>query len=79
MGKQNPFLKSMVATLNIEKINITIKYEDKSNPRVRRNHDINKFVVGNFVHQNWFWLTGFVGANLFQNAFTNWCLLKVPF
>jgi hypothetical protein len=22
------------------------------------------------------WLTGFVGANLFQNAFTNWCLLS---
>ena len=41
-----------------------------------RNHDINKFVTWNFVHQNWFWLTGFVGANLFQNAFTNWCLLS---
>ncbi|MGZ5285267.1 MAG: YgaP family membrane protein, partial [Kaistella sp.] len=25
--------------------------------------------------QNWFFLTGFVGINLFQSAFTNWCLL----
>ena len=33
-------------------------------------------LLGIFVHQNWFWLTGFVGANLFQNAFTNWCLLS---
>jgi hypothetical protein len=23
---------------------------------------------------NWLWLTAFVGANLFQSAFTNWCL-----
>lgn len=21
----------------------------------------------------WLWLTGFVGANLLQSAFTNWC------
>lgn len=33
--------------------------------------------LGIFIHQNWFWLTAFVGANLFQNAFTNWCLLEV--
>ena len=33
-------------------------------------------LLGIFVNQNWFWLTGFVGANLFQNAFTNWCLLS---
>lgn len=25
---------------------------------------------------NWYWLTAFVGANLFQSAFTNWCLLE---
>jgi hypothetical protein len=24
---------------------------------------------------NWLWLTAFVGANLLQSAFTNWCLL----
>lgn len=23
---------------------------------------------------NWLWLTGFVGANLFQSAFTGFCL-----
>ena len=22
---------------------------------------------------NWLWFTGFVGANLLQSAFTNWC------
>ena len=22
---------------------------------------------------NWLWFTGFVGANLFQSGFTNWC------
>lgn len=26
-----------------------------------------------FVHLNFLWLTGFVGANLLQSAFTNWC------
>jgi hypothetical protein len=25
------------------------------------------------VHVNWLWLTVFVGFNLFQSAFTNWC------
>ncbi len=23
----------------------------------------------------WLWLTAFVGINLFQSAFTNWCLM----
>lgn len=32
-------------------------------------------LLGIFVHQNWFYLTGFVGLNLFQSSFTNWCLL----
>lgn len=31
--------------------------------------------LGVFVHPNWFWFTGFVGLNLFQSAFTNWCPL----
>jgi hypothetical protein len=26
-----------------------------------------------FVNMNWLWLTAFVGLNLFQSAFTNWC------
>lgn len=25
------------------------------------------------VNPNWLWLTAFVGANLLQSAFTNWC------
>jgi hypothetical protein len=27
------------------------------------------------VNPNWLWFTGFVGLNLFQSAFTNWCPL----
>lgn len=26
-----------------------------------------------YVHPNWVWLTVFVGANLFQQAFTGFC------
>jgi hypothetical protein len=26
-----------------------------------------------FVHPDWFWLTVFIGANLFQAAFTGFC------
>ncbi|AOE48752.1 rhodanese [Kangiella sediminilitoris] len=26
-----------------------------------------------YVHHNWLWLTVFVGANLFQSAFTGFC------
>lgn len=25
------------------------------------------------VNINWLWFTAFVGANLFQSGFTNWC------
>jgi hypothetical protein len=32
-------------------------------------------VLGVYVHQNWLWFTAFVGLNLFQSAFTNWCPL----
>ena len=31
--------------------------------------------LGYYVDNKWFWFTGFVGANLFQSAFTNWCPL----
>ncbi|MCC7042946.1 MAG: DUF2892 domain-containing protein [Acidobacteria bacterium] len=31
--------------------------------------------LGVYVNPNWFWFTGFVGVNLFQSAFTNWCPL----
>ncbi|NLI47634.1 MAG: DUF2892 domain-containing protein [Acidobacteria bacterium] len=29
--------------------------------------------LGVWVHSNWFYFTAFVGLNLFQSAFTNWC------
>ncbi len=30
-------------------------------------------LLGMYVHPYFFWFTVFVGANLFQSAFTNWC------
>ena len=30
-------------------------------------------VLTAFVHHNFLWLTAFVGANLFQSAFTGFC------
>jgi len=33
--------------------------------------------LGLAVHQNWFWLTAFVGANLLQSAFTGFCPLAI--
>ena len=29
--------------------------------------------LGYWVHPDWFLFTAFVGLNLFQSAFTNWC------
>lgn len=29
--------------------------------------------LGYWVNHNWYFFTGFVGLNLFQSAFTNWC------
>ncbi len=29
--------------------------------------------LGYYVHPYWFLFTGFVGLNLFQSAFSNWC------
>ena len=29
--------------------------------------------LAHFVSLYWLWLTAFVGLNLFQSAFTNWC------
>jgi hypothetical protein len=29
--------------------------------------------LGYWAHPGWFLFTGFVGLNLFQSAFTNWC------
>ena len=30
-------------------------------------------VAAEYVHPGFLWLTAFVGANLLQSAFTNWC------
>jgi hypothetical protein len=29
--------------------------------------------LGYWVNPNWYFFTAFVGLNLFQSAFTNWC------
>lgn len=29
-----------------------------------------------YVNMNWLWFTVFVGANLLQSAFTQWCLME---
>ena len=34
-------------------------------------------LLGLYVSPNWFWLTAFVGANLFQSAFTGFCPLAL--
>ena len=30
-------------------------------------------LLAHFVSLSWLWLTAFVGLNLLQSAFTNWC------
>ncbi|HNX82710.1 MAG TPA: DUF2892 domain-containing protein [Candidatus Omnitrophota bacterium] len=30
-------------------------------------------LLAHYVNHNWLWFTAFVGLNLFQSAFTNWC------
>ena len=32
--------------------------------------------LGFFYNKNWLFVSMFVGLNLFQYAFTNWCLLQ---
>jgi hypothetical protein len=34
-------------------------------------------LLGIYVSPNWFWLTGFVGANLFQASFSGFCPLAM--
>ena len=33
-------------------------------------------VLAHFHNPNWLWFTAFVGANLLQSGFTQWCLLE---
>jgi hypothetical protein len=30
-------------------------------------------LAGMYVHPGFYWFTAFVGLNLFQSAFSNWC------
>jgi hypothetical protein len=32
--------------------------------------------LGTWVNHNRYWFTAFVGANLFQSGFSNWCLME---
>ncbi len=34
-------------------------------------------ILAYYVNPNWLWFTAFVGANLLQSAFTNWCMLGI--
>jgi hypothetical protein len=34
-------------------------------------------LLGTYVDTRFFWFTLFVGLNLLQSAFTNWCLMMV--
>jgi hypothetical protein len=34
-------------------------------------------LLGMYVNANFLWFTLFVGLNLFQSAFTNWCPMMV--
>ena len=33
-------------------------------------------VLAMYVNINWLWFTVFVGANLLQSAFTQWCIME---
>lgn len=30
-------------------------------------------LLAHYIDRRWLWFTAFVGANLFQSAFSNWC------
>jgi hypothetical protein len=34
-------------------------------------------LLATYVNANFLWFTAFVGVNLFQSAFTNWCPMMV--
>lgn len=34
---------------------------------------VSSVALAHFVNPNWLYFTVFVGLNLFQSAFTNWC------
>ncbi len=38
---------------------------------------LSSLLLAHFVNPNWLWFTAFVGANLFQSAFTGFCPLAM--
>jgi len=34
-------------------------------------------ILAHYFSPNWLWFTVFVGVNLLQSAFTNWCLMSI--
>jgi len=34
---------------------------------------LTSLLLAHYVNANWLWFTAFVGVNLLQSAFTNWC------
>jgi len=32
--------------------------------------------LAHYLNPHWLWFTAFVGANLLQSGFTNWCLMS---
>ena len=34
-------------------------------------------ILAHYFSPNWLWFTVFVGFNLLQSAFTNWCLMSI--
>lgn len=36
---------------------------------------ITSLLLAIYININWLWFTAFVGVNLFQSAFTQWCML----
>ncbi len=34
-------------------------------------------LLAHYINPNWLWFTVFIGANLLQSAFTNWCMLGI--
>jgi hypothetical protein len=37
---------------------------------------LSSLVLAHFFGSSWYWLTGFVGLNLLQSAFTRWCFME---
>ena len=37
---------------------------------------LGSLALAHYVSPKWLWFTAFVGANLLQSGFTNWCLLE---